>query len=196
MRPLISLASEAGLRRKMACYPQFLWITILAAAGLIVAPLSSAAGIASTTIEEEHAIASAAKSGGFTDTLIDGEPARVVHAGMHKGCAVIGVIYPNRRKIDSAMVCGTRITKSTEVPPTMPTDQQAQYIVDAVRSSAARTGAAIQRWQGYSISARRAFEGIHTDYCTAIETVVTYESNLVFHYVGDHCAKPTSVSAR
>lgn len=189
MKPSSLHALRNSIQGYTQPFPKIYWITFLIA--IFLAPQASAT-LLGVSPDEEYAVTSIARNGGYVDTLIDGEAVRVVHAGKERGCTSVGIIFTKSKRIETDRVCGNDIRKSSIVAPKMPDNPQVEVVIEGVRSAAVRTGVAVQQWEGYMIAARRAMQGFTTSSCTPIETLVTWQGDLVMHSVGDHCNRPGS----
>jgi hypothetical protein len=118
------------------------------------------------------------------ETLLWGRPVRAVPYGGAGECQSVALIHLDNRyrdgspRIDNYKVCGARIVRSDDLPPSLPSDPQFKEVTRMAMVGAARYGQRAATAQGYVIrSVRLGLADARG--CAQVETTVTYDGLLV-----------------
>lgn len=126
------------------------------------------------------------------ENTVAGRPVRGVFLG-HDGCDRVAVIAlgihgSKHPRVQNYSVCGRTITQTDayEVMPSFPDDADARGALASAQHAALLYAQQRKRFQGYVIEARRLGIGDMRP-CLPVETIITYDGNLVLHDVGEVC---------
>jgi hypothetical protein len=126
------------------------------------------------------------------ENSIAGRPVRGIFIG-HDGCDRVVVISldvcgAGHQYAKNFRVCGNRITQTDadEVTPSFPDDVDARAVLTNTRRAALLYGSQRMRFQGYVIESRRLGVIGRKD-CAPVETIITYDGNLVLEDVREIC---------
>lgn len=159
----------------------------------VVAALSALAGAAwSAGSDLDTLVRETARERLPMETLLWGRPVRAIPYGGAGDCQSVALIHLDNRyrdgspRIDNYKVCGERLVKSDDLPPSLPDDAQMKQVTRMAMAGAARYGQRGATWQGYVIRSTRLGMADHRG-CAQVETIVTYEGLLVAHSAGPIC---------
>ncbi len=133
-----------------------------------------------------------ARNRSSSENRIAGRPVRGIFIG-HDGCGRVAVISHDVRGAGhqyakNFQVCGNRITQThaDKVTPSFPDDADARAVLTNTKRAALLYGSQRMRFQDYVIETRRL--GVTERMgCAPVETIVTYDGNLVLGDVGKIC---------